>query len=92
MVPVAAYVRVSRVAGREGDSFISPDVQRESIESLARHEGPEVVRWFRGAGQERRRRFATALERGHRDGRVGCLPRVAVWNLARFSRSIADGQ
>jgi len=29
------YVRVSRVAGREGDGFISPTVQRERIEAFA---------------------------------------------------------
>jgi hypothetical protein len=29
------YVRVSRVAGREGDSFITPQAQRERIEAAA---------------------------------------------------------
>lgn len=29
------YIRVSRAAGREGESFISPDVQRERIEQHA---------------------------------------------------------
>jgi hypothetical protein len=32
---LAGYIRVSRVAGREGDSFISPGVQRERIEHHA---------------------------------------------------------
>lgn len=36
MVEVVGYVRVSRVAGREGDSFLSPELQRESIEGLAK--------------------------------------------------------
>jgi DNA invertase Pin-like site-specific DNA recombinase len=30
-----AYIRVSKVAGREGESFISPKVQRERIEAWA---------------------------------------------------------
>ena len=30
------YVRVSRVGGREGDSFISPRVQRQKIEAWAK--------------------------------------------------------
>ena len=29
------YIRVSRVAGREGDSFISPDIQRKKISAWA---------------------------------------------------------
>ena len=34
--PLHAYVRVSRVGGREGESFIAPDVQRKKIEAFAR--------------------------------------------------------
>jgi Resolvase, N terminal domain len=37
------YVRVSRVGGREGDRFISPELQREQIEAVARREGVQVV-------------------------------------------------
>jgi site-specific DNA recombinase len=37
---------VSRVAGREGESFISPAVQRETIENYARLHKHEVVRWW----------------------------------------------
>jgi DNA invertase Pin-like site-specific DNA recombinase len=36
------YVRVSRVAGREGESFISSDVQREQGEAWANLRGVEV--------------------------------------------------
>jgi DNA invertase Pin-like site-specific DNA recombinase len=41
--PVVAYVRVSRVAGREGDSFLRPELQHESIAGLAKREGLKVV-------------------------------------------------
>jgi DNA invertase Pin-like site-specific DNA recombinase len=37
------YVRVSRVGGREGDSFLSPDQQRQSIERVSQREGLELV-------------------------------------------------
>lgn len=37
------YVRVSRVGGRSGDSFLSPDLQREQIEGVARREGLTIV-------------------------------------------------
>jgi hypothetical protein len=33
------YVRESRVGGRGGDSFLSPDLHREQIDAAARHEG-----------------------------------------------------
>ncbi len=37
------YVRVSRVAGREGESFISPEVQREKIEAWTKLKGVELA-------------------------------------------------
>jgi hypothetical protein len=38
-----AYVRVSRVGGPVGDSFLSPPLQRESIERVCQREGLELV-------------------------------------------------
>ncbi len=46
MVGMDGYVRVSRVAGRKGESYISPKVQRDKITGWAKlHEVPlgEVV-------------------------------------------------
>lgn len=37
------YVRVSRVGGRGGDAFLSPDLQRQSIERVCQREGFELV-------------------------------------------------
>lgn len=37
------YIRVSSVAGRAGDSFISPDVQREKIRGWAQLRGVEIA-------------------------------------------------
>jgi DNA invertase Pin-like site-specific DNA recombinase len=39
----AGYIRVSQTRGRSGDSFISPDVQRERIEAFAASKGFDVV-------------------------------------------------
>lgn len=85
-----AYIRVSRVAGREGDTFISPDVQRERITKLAELGGHEIVhehvdldepgsKWTRPG-------FQAALERveaGETDG-------IIVAALDRFARSVPD--
>src|SRR5258708_39866073 len=45
MREVDGYVRVSRVGGREGDSFISPALQREQIEAYAKAHGLTIARW-----------------------------------------------
>ena len=37
------YVRVSRVSKRSGDSFLSPELQRQSIERVCQREGLELV-------------------------------------------------
>ena len=43
MTRAVGYVRVSKVRGRAGDSFLSRDLQREQIAAAARREGLEVV-------------------------------------------------
>jgi DNA invertase Pin-like site-specific DNA recombinase len=84
------YIRVSRVAGREGESFISPKVQRERIEGLAASQGHVVVDWREDLDQPgskwARPGFQAALETveaGEADG-------IAVARLDRFARSVAD--
>lgn len=86
---LVGYVRVSRVAGREGDSFISPDVQRERIQALAAAHGHVIVAWQTDLDQSGakldRPAFQAALaqvENGHADG-------IAVAKLDRFARSVS---
>jgi DNA invertase Pin-like site-specific DNA recombinase len=80
---------VSRVAGREGDSFISPDVQLETIERHARGAGHELVDVLKDLDQpgsrDDRPAFQDALQRvehGEADG-------IIVAKLDRFARSVA---
>jgi site-specific DNA recombinase len=40
------YIRVSRRGGREGDSFISPAVQRKKIADWAKLHEVEIVQWW----------------------------------------------
>ena len=44
--PLDGYIRVSRVAGREGESFIAPEVQRKKIEDWAKLHEVEVAQWW----------------------------------------------
>ena len=61
------YVRVSRVGQREGDSFLSPTLQRESIETVCQREGVELVDVYeeldRSGGDAARPLWNRAIER-----------------------------
>ena len=52
---IDGYVRVCRVNGRDGASYISPDVQREEITALGRLQGRDDRRMARRRGRVRRR-------------------------------------
>jgi DNA invertase Pin-like site-specific DNA recombinase len=85
------YVRVSRIGGRQGEGYISPEDQRHAIEGYAHELGGEIVAWhddqdFTGGNVERPG-FQAALERirsGKSDGLV-------VKRIDRFARSVPDG-
>lgn len=87
---LVGYVRVSKVAGREGDSFISPDVQRDRIRALAAAGGHEIVEWVEdmdeSGGSMRRPGMEHAMELVESGGAQG----IAVAKLDRFSRSTLD--
>lgn len=85
-----AYIRVSRVGGREGESFISPKVQRERITAYAKAHGHKIGQVFEeldaSGGKADRPLFLEALarvERGESDGLI-------VAKIDRFSRSLLD--
>jgi DNA invertase Pin-like site-specific DNA recombinase len=86
MQPFDGYVRVSRVAGRAGASFISPAVQRETIQRLAglhKLEVGEVVEELDVSGgkpidERELGRLVRKVEAGESGGLI-------VWKLSRFS-------
>src|SRR4051794_6186113 len=84
------YIRVSRRAGREGDSFISPEVQRNKIEQWAKLHGVEIVQWWDEIDQSgaklERPMFQEALARCERGETAG----IVVARLDRFARSAVD--
>ena len=84
------YIRVSQVRGRKGESFISPEVQREKIEAQARAGGHLIVDVFEdldepGSKYERPsfQRALEAVEASEADG-------IIVASLDRFARSVPD--
>jgi site-specific DNA recombinase len=85
------YIRVSQTRGREGDSFISPSVQRDAIQRWADARGVSIAAWHedldQSGGKLRRPGLDAMLER-IRTGQTGGL---AVANLDRLSRAgVAD--
>ena len=74
------YNRVSRVAGREGEAFISPDVQRKKIEAWADLHSVEIVSWWEDnfEGSTPMGRFA-----------IGILTLIAELELERITESWA---
>lgn len=83
-----AYIRVSKVAGRSGASFISPEVQRQQIERWAQAHG-HTLTWHEpeldvSGGSMRRPVFDQIMQRirsGQTDG-------VIVAKLDRFARTL----
>ncbi|MES1248049.1 MAG: recombinase family protein [Actinomycetota bacterium] len=84
------YVRVSKVGGREGASFISPDLQRKQMEAYAAAHGHSIVEWREdlnvSGGQRSRPEFDLALETVERGEAAG----IIVAKLDRFMRSLPD--
>ena len=85
------YVRVSRVGGRDGEGYISPDVQRDAIEAYAAQMDGEIVAWhddqdFSGGNTERPG-FQAMLDRLEARETEG----IVVMSVDRFARSTADG-
>jgi site-specific DNA recombinase len=83
-----AYIRVSKVGGRAGDSFISPAIQRERIEAWAEAHGTSLT-WHEpeldvGGGSMNRPIFEEIVQR-IRDGRSDG---VIVAKLDRFARTL----
>jgi DNA invertase Pin-like site-specific DNA recombinase len=84
------YIRVSRRAGREGESFISPEVQRKKIEGWAKLHEVEILQWWEEIDQSgaklERPMFQQTLARCE----AGETGGIVVARLDRFARSAVD--
>jgi site-specific DNA recombinase len=85
-----AYIRVSRRAGREGESFISPELQRKKIADWANLHDVEILEWWEEIDQSGakvdRPLFQQALARCEAGESGG----IVVAKLDRFARSAVD--
>lgn len=85
-----SYIRVSQVRGREGPSFISPDVQRETVRRWATAQGVQIdvehVDLDQSGAKANRPGLTGVLERIE----AGQVDGVIVAKLDRFGRSLID--
>jgi DNA invertase Pin-like site-specific DNA recombinase len=90
-VDLDGYIRVSRIGGRSGEGYISPDVQRQQIEEYAAVLGARIVEWHSdedySGGNTQRPGFQAALARI----KAGDTGGLVVAHTDRFSRSVKDG-
>jgi DNA invertase Pin-like site-specific DNA recombinase len=92
MAAFAGYIRVSQVGGRSGPSFISPDVQEQTIRQLAKAHSLELsgivqeldVSGGRPVDDRKLGELVRSVEAGDSGG-------IVVWKLSRFSRDLLDG-
>jgi DNA invertase Pin-like site-specific DNA recombinase len=91
LLAVDGYVRVSEVAGRHGERFISPAVQRELIEGWARTRGAQVLEVFEELDESGRRADRPLLEEALRRVESGISQGIVVAKVTRFGRSLLAG-
>src|SRR5581483_727388 len=85
------YIRVSRVMGREGDSYMSPSIQRDDIEKYAATHGIEIdrietdedVSGGKAVDDRKLGKLIERIEKGQTDG-------VLVNHTDRFGRDALD--
>ena len=80
------YIRVSRVAGREGESFISPEVQRAKIAGCGELHGVEIVHWWEELDQSGKRRDRPMFQKALARCESGETGGIIVARLDRFAR------
>lgn len=85
------YVRVSQVAGRGGESFISPSVQREQIEGWVAANGATLGLVFEELDESGGRRDRPKLMEALGRAEQGLSQGIVVAKLDRFGRSLVDG-
>lgn len=86
---VDGYVRVSRVAGRGGESFHSPDLQRSSVEAYAAVHGLEIATWHEDLDESGGTLDRPGLQAALARCSSGATGGVIAARLDRLTRSLA---
>jgi site-specific DNA recombinase len=89
-VQLIGYTRVSRVGKREGDSFLSPDLQREAIEAYAKAHGHRIVYWLEDLDESGSKLSRPAMKKALSALREGQTDGLIAAKLDRFTRRVGD--
>ena len=90
-ITLDGYIRVSQTRGREGDSFISPKVQRDRIQAWADMRGVKIGAWHEDLDQSGGKLHRPGLDAMLARIRTGQTGGLAVAHLDRLSRAgVAD--
>lgn len=81
-------IRVSRVRGRSGDSFISPDVQRQQINGWAAMRRAEIIAWHEDLDESGSKADRPGLVKAIERIEQGATDGIVVAKLDRFFRSL----
>lgn len=84
------YIRVSRVAGRSGDAFISPGEQKERVKAWAKSQGHSIVKWHEDLDQPGSKADRPGLNAAMKRIESGASGGLVVARLDRFGRSVQD--
>jgi site-specific DNA recombinase len=87
---VDGYIRVSRVGGREGESFISPALQRESISAWAHAKAHELATIHEDLDKPGSTIHRPGLKRALERLETGETSGIVCSRLDRFGRSVQD--
>ena len=82
------YIRVSRVNGRGGDSFLSPEQQRDKIEAFARVMGATIVRWHEDLDESGGKTDRPGLNAAMQRIEAGETGGLIVAKIDRFARAV----
>lgn len=82
------YIRVSEVGTREGESFISPDLQREQIEGWAKSRGSSIDNFHIDLDESGANDDRPGLVEALRRAECGECGGLVVARLDRFARSL----
>lgn len=91
MAPIDAYIRVSRVLGRSGESYISPSVQRDAIQRWADYKHIEIGEWHVDEDWSGGTHQRPGLERAIQRAVSGQTGGIVAWKIDRFSRMTEHG-
>lgn len=89
---VDAIIRVSRVNGRDGEQFMSPDQQRKAIQEWADRNGVTIRKWWDETDSVS---GSTTNRAGLKGAMKACLAGksngIAVAKVDRFARNLPEG-